>query len=395
MKKSFTKIILLAFIVVLSSGCSWSKKDKEPKQRVLTDYRESRERSALEIPPDLSSDASDKSLSVPAYEQKSATAASGQKASSATVKNTVSDVSGTTKSVAKPTSLKRADNGPKMYIERAGSQRWLVVYQSYSATWSDVRDFILSSGLALEREDKDAGILETTWANNYASGVLRGSQKFLNKYLGSIYTTSSRDKYLIRIEPGRIKGTTDIYITYKGMVEKVVSDNNVDPVSTVWEAVPPDPNIEAEMLSLLMIKMGASEAATATSLAKANKSADRASIVKTENGQPRLIVNNTIDIAWRRVGQTLDRVGFNVEDRDMSKWMYFVDYANPELHDKKPGFFSKMFRKNKDTTEDNIYQILLTADGEQTKVDVLTKSGTAAPDKVVTQIVKLLYEQLR
>ncbi|HDH08311.1 MAG TPA: hypothetical protein ENG96_02385, partial [Gammaproteobacteria bacterium] len=93
MKKSFTKIILLAFIVVLSSGCSWSKKDKEPKQRVLTDYRESRERSALEIPPDLSSDASDKSLSVPAYEQKSATVASGQNAPSATVKNAVSDVS--------------------------------------------------------------------------------------------------------------------------------------------------------------------------------------------------------------------------------------------------------------------------------------------------------------
>jgi len=313
MKKSLIKIILLALIVVFASSCSWSKKDKDPKQKALTDYRESRERSALEIPPDLSSDASDNSLSVPAYKQKSTA-----------VENSTPIVTPLTKPVVKPTSLKGTGSGPKMYIERSGSQRWLVVQQSYSETWSDVRDYILSSGLALEREDRDAGILETTWADNYASGILRGSQKFLNKYLGSIYTTASRDKFRIRVEPGRDEGTSEVYLTHKGMIEKVVVDNNVDPVQTVWQATPPDPSIEAEMLSLLMIKMGASEAAAATSLAKANKSADRASITRAENGLPRLTVNNTIDIAWRRVGQTLDRVGFSVEDRDKSKWKYFV-----------------------------------------------------------------------
>jgi len=394
MKKSHTKIILLALIVAFASGCSWSKKDKEPKQKALTDYRESRERSSLEIPPDLSSDASDSSLSVPAYKQKSATAASAQKASPATGEDRALEVSETTEPVAKPVSAAE-ESAPEMYIERAGSQRWLVVHQSYSETWSDVRDYILSSGLALEREDKDAGILETTWADNYASGVLHGSQKFLNKYLGSIYTSASRDKFRIRIEPGRSADTTEIYLTHKGMIETVVSDTGVDAVQTAWQATPPDPSIEAEMLSLLMIEMGASEAAAVSSQAKADKSADRASIVKAENGQPRLIVNNAIDIAWRRVGQTLDRVGFSVEDRDKSKWMYFVDYANPDLQDKKPGFFSKMFKKNKNVTEDSIYQILLTADGEQTKLDVLAKDGTVAPEKVSTQIVKLLYEQLR
>ena len=70
---------------------------------------------------------------------------------------------------------------PNMYIERAGSQRWLVVHKSYSETFSDVRDFVLSSGLALDREDKDAGILETGWASNYSTDVLRGMQKWLNK----------------------------------------------------------------------------------------------------------------------------------------------------------------------------------------------------------------------
>jgi outer membrane protein assembly factor BamC len=293
MKKSLTKIILLALIVALASGCSWSKKDKEPKQKALTDYRESRERSALEIPPDLSSDASGSSLSVPAYKQKPAVAASAQKASPAAEKESALEVSETAEPVAKSVSSEE-DNAVEMYIERAGSQRWLVVHQSYSETWSDVRDYILSSGLALEREDKDAGILETTWADNYATGVLRGTQKLFNKYLGSIYTSASRDKFRIRIEPGRISDTSEVYLTHKGMIETVVSDTGVDTVKTAWQASPPDPNIEAEMLSLLMIEMGASEAAAVTSLAEADKAADRASIVKAENGQPRLIVNNAI-----------------------------------------------------------------------------------------------------
>ncbi len=384
MKKSLTNIILLALIAVIASGCSWSKKDKDPKQKALTDYRESRERSALEIPPDLSSDASDASLSVPAYKQNTASA-----------QNDTPVVTPTIAPATNTASNSRADGGPKMYIERSGSQRWLVVQQSYSTTWSDVRDFILSSGLALEREDRDAGILETTWADNYATGVLRGSQKFFNKYLGSVYSSASRDKFRVRVEPGRDEGSSEVYLTHKGMVEKIVNDTGVDPVMTAWVPVPPDPGIEAEMLSLLMIKMGASEATATSSIAKAEKTADRASITTAENGLPRLIVDNPIDLAWRRVGQTLDRVGFNVEDRNRSVWKYFVEYADPELHDKKTGFFSKMFKKNKDTTEDDIYQILLTADGEKTKVDVFLKDGSAAPEKVVSQIVKLLYEQLR
>ena len=181
----------------------------------------------------------------------------------------------------------------------------------------------------------------------------------------------------------------------KGMVEKVLENNNqADPVRTVWESVPPDPAIEAEMLALLMVDLGASESTARKSLASAEKAPDQASIVTSANGQPGLVVNDPIETAWRRVGQTLDRVGFSVEDRDATKREYFVRYADPELNNKKPGFFSKMFKKDKPVDED-IYKILLTGQGEKTAVDITAKDGTAAPEKVTTQIVKLLYEQLR
>jgi outer membrane protein assembly factor BamC len=390
MNNSLTKVLLLALSIALAGGCSWSKKDKEPKQKALTDYRESRERSALEIPPDLSSDAAEKSLTVPKYQQQAPSVATGQK----TTTKVIAAGSATDTSESQPASSKDSNGVPKMYIERAGSQRWLVIHQSYSEAWSDARDFILSSGLALEREDKEAGILVTTWADNYASSVLRGSQKWLHKGLGSLYTAPSRDKYRIRVEPGRLEGTSEVYLTHKGMIEKVVIDNGVDPVRTMWEPIPPDATLEAEMLALLMVDLGASESEASTSLVTAEDSVDRASIVKGGNGQQGLIVDDAIDIAWRRVGQTLDRVGFSVEDRDISKRVYFVRYADPELESKKPGFFSKMFKKNK-TVDEGVYMISLTEEGEKTAVDVTAKDGTPAPENVTTQIIKLLYEQLR
>ena len=395
MKRSLTKVIILALLIAFASGCSWTKKDKEPKQKPLTDYRDSREISALEIPPDLSSDATEKSLTVPKYQQQAPVTDASQQAYPKEAVVTGEEKSATYVEADKLTTSTDAKVVPNMYIERAGSQRWLVVHKSYSETFSDVRDFVLSSGLALDREDKDAGILETGWAANYATEVLSGMQKWLNKGLGSIYTTPTRDKYRIRIEPGRLEGTSEVFISHKGMYEKVLENNNqADPVRTVWESVPPDPAIEAEMLALLMVDLGASEATARKSLASAEKAPDQASIVTSANGQPGLVVNDPIETAWRRVGQTLDRVGFSVEDRDATKREYFVRYADPELNNKKPGFFSKMFKKDKPADE-GIYKILLTDQGQKTAVDITAKDGTAAPEKVTTQIVKLLYEQLR
>jgi outer membrane protein assembly factor BamC len=391
MNNPLIKVILLAFLLAFAGGCSWSKKDKEPKQKALTDYRESRELSALEIPPDLSSDSAEKSLTVPKYQQRTPASVSGQKPVTTVVAaDSVSSSAGSQSS-----SSKDSNAIPKMYIERAGAQRWLVIYQPYSETWSDARDFVLSSGLSLEREDKETGILETSWADNYATDVLRGSQKYLNKWIGSIYTSGTRDKFRIRVEPGRIAETSEVYLTHKGMIEKAVIDNNVDPVRTVWEAVPADASIEAEMLAQLMVALGETELTASKSIVKADKSADRATILKDASGKQSLIVNDAIDIAWRRVGQTLDRVGFSVEDRDISKRVYFVRYADPELSSKKPGFFSKMFKKNKKSSESDIYQIILAGAGEKTAVAISAKDGSAAPENVHTQIVKLLYEQLR
>ena len=50
--------------------------------------------------------------------------------------------------------------------------------------------------------------------------------------------------------------------------------------------------------------------------------------VITPDGSEVLEVDEPFDRAWRRVGLALDRVGFTVEDRDRTKGLYYVRYAD-------------------------------------------------------------------
>jgi outer membrane protein assembly factor BamC len=54
-------------------------------------------------------------------------------------------------------------------------------------------------------------------------------------------------------------------------------------------------------------------------------------------------LSETFDRAWRRVGLTLDRSGFTVEDRDRSKGLYFVRYAY-KAPDAEAGMMQKLQR---------------------------------------------------
>jgi outer membrane protein assembly factor BamC len=106
-------------------------------------------------------------------------------------------------------------------------------------------------------------------------------------------------------------------------------------------------------------------------------------------------VNDPLDQAWRRVGLSLDRTNFTVEDRDRSKGIYFVRYVEPDAEKNAPGFFSRMFgAKAKDSLQK--YQILLTAQGpSQSKVEVATDKGQVIHTPEAQSILKVLVEDLK
>src|SRR5262249_22269065 len=151
-------------------------------------------------------------------------------------------------------------------------------------------------------------------------------REFLGKILEQLYSTAERDKFRTRLER-REEGGTEIFISHRGMIEQVRdlgARGAADGPGGVWTPRPPDPELEAEFLRRLMVRLGIGEERAKQQVATSAQQPARAAIQTGIGGFEMLEVFEPFDRAWRRVGLALDRVGFTVEDRDRQKGQYFV-----------------------------------------------------------------------
>jgi outer membrane protein assembly factor BamC len=368
------------------SACTMTNDFLEGKK---IDYKSAGQLPTLEIPPDLTKPSADNRYTVPETGKSTATA-SGFEAERAQTTRTGTVQAGVLPSVE------------KMRIERAGSQRWLVINDSPEKIWPLVRDFWQENGFLIAVSLPEAGVMETDWAENRAKlpqDVIRG---LLGKVLDTIYSTAERDKFRTRLE--RTDDGTEVYISHRGMVE--VLQNNVrtnqNDGTTVWQPRPADPDLEAEFLRRLMVRLGAQEDKAKQYVATAAQAPARAAIQQGIGGFETLEVFEPFDRTWRRVGLALDRVGFTVEDRDRQKGQYFVRYADTDASDMKKkdaekGWLSKLaFWKSDDPMASaEQYRVHIRQFAGKCVVQILTKEGAQANTQSTRRIVALLYEQLK
>jgi outer membrane protein assembly factor BamC len=292
-------------------------------------------------------------------------------------------------------------NVDKTRIERSGNQRWLVVAGSPDKVWATVKEFWQENGLLINVELPEAGVMETDWAENRAKIPGDFIRVAIGKMIDSLYSTAERDKFRTRLEPGAEPGTTEIYISHRGMYETFISEGKDQ---TKWQPRPADPELEAEMLRRLMVRFGSEEkrATAAIAASTQERQVERAKIVRANDGAGTLEVQERFDRAWRRVGLALDRVGFTVEDRDRSKGLYFVRYLDPEADSTakkdKEGWLTKLniFKASEVATLSKIQYRIHVADGNNVStVQVLSREGGADNSETAKKILGLLHEQLK
>ncbi len=374
------RLFSLAMVLFAVAGCS-SVSDIIPDSKKV-DYKSSGKVPTLEVPPDLSQIARDDRYAVPDSAGKgSATfsAYTADRTPAAQAQNT--------------TVLPTVD---KVRVERSGNQRWLVVTAAADQLWGPVKDFWQETGFIIVLERPDAGVMETDWAEDRAkigSDIIRDT---LGKFLDSLYSTGERDRFRTRFEPGAEPGTTDIFISHRGMEEVYTSSAKDD---TRWQPRPPNPELEAEMLRRLMVRLGSENQRAAASVAAA-KAEPRAKLARSNDGAGTLEVYERFDRAWRRVGLALDRVGFTVEDRDRSKGLYFVRYVDTDANTKKGsgGWLDKLsFWKSSDPVASAKvqYRIHVSESGQNTTVQVLSSEGGTDKSETAKKILDLLYQQLQ
>ena len=274
-------------------------------------------------------------------------------------------------------------------VERQGNQRWLVVNRSADVLWAPLKDFWQESGFTLSVEERSLGIMETEWNENRANIPQDLVRRTIGKWLDGLYSTSSRDKYRTRLET-RPDGSTEIFITHRGL-EEVYSSDQKD--RTVWQPRPTEPELEAEYSGRLMLKLGASKA-QATQVGAAPE-AKPVAAVSTIDGQAVVQLNDGFDRAWRRVGLSLDRTGFTVEDRDRKKGVYFVRYVASDAQQADTGFFKKLFGGSAKEAAAMKYQVAVRSVGEKTTVSILSEQGVPETTNTAQNMIKVLADDLK
>ena len=367
----FFKLTFVSVAIALSA-CTILETDK-------VDYRSAGrgvKANSLDVPPDLTQLSKDTHYAVVGGAVSASAFKAGQPAAVATNTSTVAAVA-------------MGD----VRIERAGNQRWLVVNRPADKLWEPVKEFWLDNGFLLAMDQNTLGIMETDWAENRAKipqDLIRSS---LGKLFDSLYSTAERDKFRTRLERNA-NGETEIFISHRGMIETVTTTSAKESGSTIWQPRAADPELEAEFLRRLMVKLGVAEAQAKTLVAPTTIAKKSIASVITENGQPAVRIEEGFDSAWRRVGLALDRTGFTVEDRDRKQGIYFVRYVPLNADNTQPGFLSKLFSsdKNKDAAK---FQIAVRTMANVTTVSVLDAKGAPETSISAQRIIKVIADDIK
>jgi len=379
---SFARPAAAVVILALAlSGCESMNLSSMSKR---IDYKSTGSTPSLELPPDLTQ---------PRYDDRYVVKSASELAA---------------RDANRPKQSDLLPTNPDARIARAGNERWLVVKATPEQAWSITRQFWTDIGFVIATEQPTVGVMETDWAENRAEIPNDSLRQTIGKYIDIFYTTYKRDKFRARIERGVEPGTTEIYLSHRGMEQ--VPTTTVDgknPAGFAWAAMPPNPNLEAEMLSRLMMRFGTVATTTAsTELAPGGAAAvaaaggpEHARLEKGADGT-KLYVDDPFDRAWRRVGLALDRTGFTVVDRDRSSGLYYVRYADPEgdmsRKDREKSWLAKLaFWKADEKDKPEQYRIKISEVAPQSVVSVQDATGAPEVSKNSEKILALLKEQLK
>lgn len=385
---------LPAFAIVLLyasglAGCSFGMQDILPDQTLA--YKKSRQAEEnLELPPDLKGGSFDDALDVPPI------------AGGATYSDYAGDRAQRPRSVAGQSEV--LPTVANVDLRREGNNRWLDVQTPPQQVWPRVVSFWREQGILLVEQNPAVGTMKTDWIENRAEIPRDFMTRILGKVAGGLYSASTRDQYSVRIDQGTKPGVTEIHLTHRGMQEKLVSNTVGESTNTAWEPSGNDQGKEAEMLRRLMLYLGASQqkAATLTQGGGSAAPAARPSSVRlaSEGGTQVLIIPDEMRRGWRMTGSALDRAGFAVEDRDMSRGLFFVRYQDADAGARGGGqprsWASRLaFWRKDDIDRVKQYQIRVQGNDTETRVSVLDPKGQPDTSPAAGQILALLQAQMK
>lgn len=379
---TYMKPVVVAIALISMTACSGNKKDL-PK----LDYQtQTRKIVKLEVPPDLNNPDQGNLYQIPA--------------GSGAVR--ASDLSRRTSATQQAANSEVLKSVKGVRLERDGNQRWIEVQgKSPAEIWPLLKAFWQENGFDIKSEEPGIGQMETEWAENRAKLPNQGLRRLFDMVgMGGIYTTSERDKFLIRMERNR-QGGLDIFFTHKGL-EEVYSNKREE--TTMWQPRANDPNLEAAFLARFMQYVGVDEAEAQRQVAVQADRDQGTEFAKREANT--VLITGSAERNVNRVGSALNRIGLVVQQFVSERGMFIVRPAPTENEasanaPQKRGWFSRWFGSNKQPAEQQkpaqaaqLFVALENA-GNGQRIHLLDQFGKPYMGEQANKWLDALYRELR
>lgn len=281
-----------------------------------------------------------------------------------------------------------------MKVARSGNTRWLQINVDPNVVYPRLISFWNNEGFTINRDNPQAGIIETDWAENRAK--IPGN--FLRRALGSIIDMVSdsgeRERFTTRLE--RHGDTTEIYINHQRMIETAMDR---DGTTFKWLPAEEDPGLNAVMLSRLMAFLGAEEERAQNAVRNAQEvSSSQASAPSQElsaiDGQIALSSTLSADDTWRRVGSSLSTAGFTIDESDLASGTYVVRYLDTDTGEKRQAsnFISRLWGDEGNITPVP-YTIKITPQAQGSIISVFNREGQQENTTTGARILRVIAER--
>lgn len=254
-------------------------------------YQDSTIGPPLELPPDLAGSQAESKFELPA-------AISGEDETSARNKVPV---------------LARVDS---LHLEGDGDLYWLQVEEPVENLYQLVKNFWAAEGYLLIMDEPVIGMMQTEWIYHQ-----EGAEESSKSWVVGLFTeedySATQDQYTVRIERDDTSKLNRIYIAHRGMEYDylLTTDGRRDDQRSEieWNFRQPEPEMEIEMLSRLMIYLGLRDEEVARQKDAVKLFKPRAAMdIDTNEGSPFLVLFDPYQIAWNRVYHQLQRMNFEI-----------------------------------------------------------------------------------
>ena len=365
-----SSVALLALITMNLLACNAAPDSRYLDSRVLP---------GLEIPPDLTASEVDSRFELPA------------------------NISGDTNDGSKGGKIPVLAKVDGIRLEGREDFHWLVVEAPVANLYELVRDFWLSEGFALAMDEPVVGIMETEWVFKKEGDAKKGQSFFANLF-GTGDLSDSQDQYRTRIARDNNAGISRVYVAHRGTeyehkLDTRQSDLRDSKGVNQWKFRQSDSELEAEMLSRLMVYPGLEQSQVDKRLANIKLFTPRATL-RTDYAEDEtiLLIQDSYTQAWNRVLHQLERMDLEVISANMraglSQKGIIQIKSNIDAKLEKTGFLS-LFSSKTEIKKRQFSLIISEEAHNLTRVVLETSAGDIDNSAEAVELLTLLYNFIK